>query len=215
MKATKQFLCWGASGHALVLRDILAEQSWEITVYIDLFLPSDSIGAVPILHTVLEAERWLNGLERPQDISAVVAMGRQGPDRLAALAQLRAWGMEIPLLISKTASVSPKARLGAGCQVLPMAVVASDAKLGEVCIVNHHAVVDHECLLRDSVHIAPGATVCGCACLGNNVFVGAGAVVLPRVHIGDGAMIGAGAVVARDVPPGAVVLGNPAREKRT
>lgn len=48
--------------------------------------------------------------------------------------------------------------------------------------------------------------------VGNDVWIGANAVILPEVNrIGDGAVIGAGAVVNRDVPPYAVVLGNPAR----
>jgi len=48
--------------------------------------------------------------------------------------------------------------------------------------------------------------------IGNDVWIGANAVILPEVsRIGDGAVIGAGAVVNRDVPPYAVVLGNPAR----
>jgi virginiamycin A acetyltransferase len=48
--------------------------------------------------------------------------------------------------------------------------------------------------------------------IGNDVWIGANAVVLPEVsRIGDGAVIGAGAVVNRDVPPYAVVLGNPGR----
>lgn len=48
--------------------------------------------------------------------------------------------------------------------------------------------------------------------IGNDVWIGANAVVLPEVdRIGDGAIIGAGAVVSRDVPPYAVVLGNPGR----
>ena len=48
--------------------------------------------------------------------------------------------------------------------------------------------------------------------VGNDVWIGANAVILPEVNrIGDGAVIGAGAVVNRDVPPYAVLLGNPAR----
>jgi virginiamycin A acetyltransferase len=48
--------------------------------------------------------------------------------------------------------------------------------------------------------------------IGNDVWIGTNAVILPEVsRIGDGAVIGAGAVVNRDVPPYAVVLGNPAR----
>lgn len=48
--------------------------------------------------------------------------------------------------------------------------------------------------------------------VGSDVWIGANAVIMPEVsHIGDGAVIGAGAVVNRDVPPYAVVLGNPGR----
>lgn len=44
--------------------------------------------------------------------------------------------------------------------------------------------------------------------------VGGGAVLLPGIEIGEEAFVGAGAVVIRDVPPRAVVVGNPARQLR-
>jgi acetyltransferase-like isoleucine patch superfamily enzyme len=44
--------------------------------------------------------------------------------------------------------------------------------------------------------------------------IGANATLLPGVVIGENALVGAGAVVVRDVPPGAVVAGNPARVVR-
>lgn len=44
--------------------------------------------------------------------------------------------------------------------------------------------------------------------------VGTGAVILPGVTIGVEAVVGAGSVVTRDVPDGATVVGNPARELR-
>jgi len=51
--------------------------------------------------------------------------------------------------------------------------------------------------------------------IGRKAYVGAHAVVLPGVAIGDNAIIGAGSVVRQDVPPGAVVMGNPAVEVAT
>ncbi|GAB6846054.1 maltose O-acetyltransferase [Methylorubrum rhodinum] len=47
--------------------------------------------------------------------------------------------------------------------------------------------------------------------IGANVWIGGGALILPGVTIGDDAIIGAGSVVTRDVPPGGVAVGNPAR----
>lgn len=50
--------------------------------------------------------------------------------------------------------------------------------------------------------------------VGNDVWIGAEATILPGVTIGDGAIVAARAVVAADVPPYAVVAGNPARVVR-
>lgn len=50
--------------------------------------------------------------------------------------------------------------------------------------------------------------------IGNDVWIGQNAVILPGVHIGDGAIIGANSVVGSDIPPYAIVVGNPAREIR-
>lgn len=47
--------------------------------------------------------------------------------------------------------------------------------------------------------------------VGHDVWFGWRATVMPGVTIGSGAIIGAGAVVSQDVPPYAIVAGNPAR----
>jgi serine acetyltransferase len=54
---------------------------------------------------------------------------------------------------------------------------------------------------------APG----GAPTIGNNVTVFSNACIIGPVHIGDNAVIGAGSVVMKDVPEGAIVMGNPAR----
>ena len=47
--------------------------------------------------------------------------------------------------------------------------------------------------------------------IGNDVWIGSDAIVLRRASVGEGAIVGAGAVVTKDVPPYAIVVGNPAR----
>jgi maltose O-acetyltransferase len=51
--------------------------------------------------------------------------------------------------------------------------------------------------------------------IGDGVWIGGGAIVLPGVTIGDGCVVGAGSVVTRDLPPGSLAVGNPARIVRS
>jgi maltose O-acetyltransferase len=62
---------------------------------------------------------------------------------------------------------------------------------------------------RDKLEAAKPITI------GDNVWIGGGAIVLPGVTVGDDSVIGAGSVVTKDVPPGVVVVGNPARPVRS
>ena len=47
--------------------------------------------------------------------------------------------------------------------------------------------------------------------IGNDVWIGYGATIMPGVHVGDGAIIATKSVVVKDVPPYAIVGGNPAK----
>lgn len=47
--------------------------------------------------------------------------------------------------------------------------------------------------------------------IGRNCFIGARSIIMPGVTIGDGSIVAAGSIVNRDVPPGSIVAGNPAK----
>lgn len=47
--------------------------------------------------------------------------------------------------------------------------------------------------------------------IGRNAWIGGGAIILGGVRIGENSVVAAGAVVTKDVPPGVVVAGNPAK----
>lgn len=60
-------------------------------------------------------------------------------------------------------------------------------------------------------HITGHPRTKGDVIIGNDVWIGSNASILSGVTIGDGAVIGAHAVVAKNVPPYAIVVGNPAK----
>lgn len=78
---------------------------------------------------------------------------------------------------------------------------------GENCrIITQNHNFDHGTAIPyDSTYIKKKITI------EDNVWFGDSVIVVGNVTIGEGAIIGAGAVVVKDVPPGAIVGGNPAK----
>lgn len=210
----KPLVIWGASGHAKVLHEFISHRGYDLVALFDnqegLISP---IPSVPIYHGWTGFTGWSR--EHSMSVAFLVAVGGdRGEDRVRLHERLVDAGLTAVSMTHPTAFVAAGSTLAPGCQVLANAAVGVDARLGMQTIVNTNASVDHECVLGVGVHVAPGATLCGCVEVGDYVLVGAGAVVLPRIRVGARAMIGAGAVVTRDVPAGAVVVGNPARQIR-
>ena len=104
--------------------------------------------------------------------------------------------------------------------------------LGERNIVNFGCLLDgrtYEIRFGNDVSIGPEASILtlghdpqspdfsgtgGAVTIGDRAWIAYRATILPGVTIGEGAVVGAGAVVSQDVPPYAVVAGNPAKHIR-
>ena len=62
------------------------------------------------------------------------------------------------------------------------------------------------------MHMNMGHPTCkGDINVGNDVWIGATSTIMSGITIGDGAIIGAGAIITKDVPPYAIVVGNPGK----
>lgn len=114
-------------------------------------------------------------------------------------------------LIDPTAIVPSTAVVAHGAYLNAGVVVGSHASIGCHANVNRASTIGHDARLGFAAATGPGAVLAGSVVVEAGAFVGAGATVLPERVIGAGALVGAGAVVTKDVAPGDVVVGNPAR----
>jgi serine O-acetyltransferase len=85
-------------------------------------------------------------------------------------------------------------------------VIGETAEIGDDCTLYHGVTLGGTRPSHDQAGQKRHPT------LGNDVIVGSGAQVLGPIKVGDGARIGAAAVVLREVPAGATMVGNPARQ---
>lgn len=164
----------------------------------------------------------------PRDLppGAVLEAGARVADGAIVLAGAR---LGPGAVVGEGAYVRERAVVGAGSVIGTGAAIDNDVVVGERVSVGAHAyltagtVVEDEVVVEDGVMTsndnamgrhAPGAPLLG-ATLRRGCRIGARSVLVPGVEVGAGARVQPDSVVARDVAPGAVVGGVPARSEGT
>ena len=124
--------------------------------------------------------------------------------------------------------ILPGAQIGTECNICDHVFIENDVIVGDRVTVKCGVQLWDGLRVEDDVFIGPNATFT------NDIFprskqypkessktflrkgcsIGANATILCGIEIGEFAMVGAGSVVTKNVPPGAVVFGNPATIRR-
>jgi len=109
--------------------------------------------------------------------------------------------------------------IGKSAIVMMGAVINIGASVGEATMIDMNVVLGARATIGARCHIGAGAVIAGVleppsatpVIIEDDVLVGANAVVLEGVRVGKGAVVAAGAIVTKDVEPGTVVAGSPAK----
>lgn len=126
------------------------------------------------------------------------------------------------------AHILPGAVIGADCNICDHVFIENDVRIGDRVTVKCGVQLWDGVTLEDDVVVGPNATFTNdpfprskkpppqfsTTTVERGASIGANATILPGITVGRNAMVAAGAVVTRDVPPNALVVGNPAYVRR-
>jgi acetyltransferase-like isoleucine patch superfamily enzyme len=154
-----------------------------------------------------------------------------GPETIVSTGAIVFAGTRIGarVIVGDQACIRERCEIGDDVVVGRGALIENDCAVGDLTKIQADAYITAYSMIEDNVFIAPRVITTNDNFMGRTerrhalrrgptirrgARVGGGAVLCPAVEIGEEAYVGAGAVVVKDVRPGVVVVGNPARELR-
>ena len=214
---SKVFAVYGASGCGRSLMPVAVDQLQRLDAQAD--------SQIVFIDDALDEDANVNGYTAmnyakfksiDSDDKFVLIAIANSSIRQKIAEQLVQDGISLWTVQGTTTLIMDAVSIAAGAALSPFVTIAANVTIGKCFHANLYSYVEHDCVIGDYVTFAPRVSCNGNIYIHDHAYIGTGAVIKQGTPnkpliIGKGAIVGMGAVVTKDVPAGAVVVGNPAR----
>lgn len=145
----------------------------------------------------------------PNDVLVMGVASPQAKMKLAPMLKNR--GAKFASVIHPYVHLGYHNRIGEGAVIYGGFYMSVNCRIGAFATLLTGG-IGHDCVIGDYCTISAQCNLMGRVVLGDGVFVGGNVAVAPGVKVGDGAYLCVGSAVMKNVPAGAKMMGNPARE---
>lgn len=204
---------FGSGGFGKQVMPLVRAQYSELELE-DLVFIDDVTELVTLMgHRIL---RYKDFIAHPSPHKKVTIAIANSKAREKLVNQLSADNIDIIDIQSKSSTVSEYTIIEEGSIISYYTCIAENSKIGKSFQANIYSYLGHDCIIGDYVTFGPRVSCNGHVHIHDHVYIGTGAIIKEGtadkpITIGEGAFIGMGALVTKDVPPGAVAVGKPAR----
>lgn len=204
---------YGASGFGKEVMPLVRQQYAHLDAPSFVFIDDGSTSETLNGYRVLTYPQFLNIKAESKAVTIAIANSKIRQQLVEKLSSDNITHIDVK---AANSIVLDEVALGEGSLLCPFVCLTSNIKVGKFFHANIYSYIAHDCVIGDFVTFAPRVNCNGNVHIHDHAYIGTGAILKQGTPdkpliIGEGAIVGMGAVVTKDVPAGAVVVGNPAK----
>ncbi len=199
---------YGASGLGreveIIARKINnVEQRWTKIVFVDDNEAITEVSGIP-------SYTFVKAIEMFPELEVSIAIGEPSI-REKVYNKVKSAGVKLATIIHPGVYIDESSKIGEGVTICEGVTTTSCVVLDDNVYIQPHAVIGHDIHIGKHSIIGSNVEIGGANEIGERVFIGFMVGTLQGLKIGDDVEISAGSIVFRDIEPGMIVMGNPAR----
>ena len=181
------------------------ERSWGGVVFIDDLSDAEEKNGV----SLMRYEEFLSRFS-PDDSEICVSFG-EPRSRKRVAEKVVGDGYQLATVIHPNVWIPETTSVGEGSILLEGCRVGCNVSIGSNVLALHNLNIAHDTSIGRHCLIASASSCAGGVRIGESVYLGIGSMIKEGTVVGDDSIVSMGSIVMQDVPPRAVVMGNPAR----